>query len=57
MLLLMFINIIFLTEATAIDMSVKECRLNTTQPYAMKEGIWGLKVLVEFRQLKAQTAV
>lgn len=43
MLLLMSINIIFLTEATAIVMSVKERRLNTTEPYAIKEGIGVLK--------------
>lgn len=36
----MFIKIILLTDVTAIDMSVQEYRLNTTELYAIKEGIW-----------------
>lgn len=33
----------------ALDMRVKEHRLNTTEPYAMKEGTVGHEVLVESR--------
>lgn len=53
----MFIKIILLTDVTAIDMSVQEYRLNTTELYAIKEGIWGLEVLLGDQVVESSTIV
>lgn len=53
----MFIKIILLTDVTAIDMSVQEYRLNTTEPNAKKEGVWGLEVLVGDQVVESSTIV